>query len=991
MPKHTSVGQAVRLALMLGALPVGMTATTAFAQEQDAAAGDVAEIIVTGTRIRAPGIESSSPILSVTADQIQQFQTPEVGQILNQLPSTLIGDNGAANNGSAGVTTLDLRGLGEQRNLILIDGKRVTPYNFNGIVDLSVIPTALIERIDIVTGGASAVYGSDAMSGAVNFIMKKDFEGIALDTNFSQTTESDGKTKSAAFTLGSNVADGRGNVVMSVNWAERAGVQLGQRPLGLLGIDTASGAGLQEFLDGNPPIPAPAGCDGPGAVVAGGSTTTLPTRVAIAGGPGLGQFRNDGTLGANCSVFNFNPFNYYQTPQTRFGGFAMGSFEVNEHAEAYGRLSYSSTVVRQQVAASGIFGNVFTTPLANPFIGASALQTILTAANGGVAMGTVVDGGNWNDVNSNGIVDVADTLEISYRRRTVELGERSTTYDNKAWQFVTGIRGELGAGWDYDLSYQRGEATRSNVNAGYTNVANIANAIDAVSTTACNNGDSTCVPINLFGGFGSITPEMAAYSGATAIEKQVYSQSIVSASVSGLLEQAKLPTANAGLALSFGAEYREEEGVTTPDECLKLAPTSCLGGAGGNTLPIAGGFDVKEFFAEAILPLVDDRPGIRSLDLELGYRFADYNPSGTNRTWKYGLNYKPTDTLMFRAMKQRAARAPNVGELASPRVTALDNATLDPCSIDNAAGIDATIRARCIATGMTNAQVGTVENLVSGQVNTFAGTDIVNLPKPESADTTTFGVVWTPVFDGAMRNVLLSLDYYDITIDDYIGTFGSQETLDACYFGGDQDLCSKIVRVSGTLTLPGSGIEELTTNLNYLTAEGLELQFAFGLDIGNAGRLSFRTDVNHYLTQEQQSAASLPVVDCAGFYGTRCTGPLPKTRWLQRVSWDKGPFGVSLFWRHLGKTEIQPEQYAAPNEVFEQFRNIGAYDYFDLSASYDVTDNIKVRASMNNVTDKDPPIVGNEAADTRSNSGNTFPGVYDVLGRVYAIGVNVKF
>ncbi len=678
MPNHTSVSQAVRLALVLSALPVGMTATTAFAQEQDAAVDEVAEIIVTGTRIRAPGVESSSPILTVTADQIQQLQTPEVGQILNQLPSTLIGDNSSANNGSAGATTLDLRGLGEQRSLILIDGKRVTPYNINGIVDLSVIPTALIERIDVVTGGASAVYGSDAMSGAVNFIMKKDFEGVAIDSNFQQTTESDGKIKSASFTLGSNVADGRGNVVMSVNWAERDGVQLGARPLGQLGIVTADGGGYQNFLNGALPTPGPAGCGGPGSVVAGGSTTTVPTRVAISGGPGLGQFREDGSLGANCSVFNFNPFNYYQTPQTRFGGMAIGSFEVNDHAEAYGRLSYSSTVVRQQVAPSGVFGNVFTTPLQNPFITASALNTILTAANTGVLAGTVVDGGNWDDRNTNGVVDAQDTLQIQYRRRTLELGERSTTYDNKSWQFLTGVRGELGAGWDYDLSYQRGESTRSNVNAGYTNVANIENAVNAVSTTECANGDEACVPINLFGGFGAITPEMAAYSGATAIEKQVYSQSIVSASISGILEQVKLPTANTGLALSFGAEYREEEGETTPDECLKLAPASCLGGAGGNTLPIKGGFDVKELFAEAILPLVADRTGVQSLDLELGFRFADYNPSGSNNTWKAGLNWQPIDSLRIRAMRQRAVRAPNVGELAAPTVTGLDNADFDP-------------------------------------------------------------------------------------------------------------------------------------------------------------------------------------------------------------------------------------------------------------------------------------------------------------------------
>ncbi|HPF25272.1 MAG TPA: TonB-dependent receptor [Steroidobacteraceae bacterium] len=994
MPKHTSVRQAVRLALVLGALPVGLSATTAFAQEQDAAAGDVAEIIVTGTRIRAPGIESSSPILTVTADQIQQFQTPEVGQILNTLPSTLIADNGNANNGTAGAITVDLRGLGSQRNLILIDGKRITPYNFNGIVDLSVVPTALIERVDIVTGGASAVYGSDAMSGAINFIMKKDFEGIAIDSNFSQTTESDGKIKSAAFTLGTNVADGRGNVVMSVNWSERDGVQLGARPLGQLGIVTEDGGGYQEFLNGELPPPPGAGCEGTGSVGAGGSTTTVPTRVAIAGGPGLGQFRNDGTLGANCSVFNFNPFNYYQTPQERFGGIAIGSFEVNEHAEAYGRLSYSSTTVRQQVAPSGIFGSTFFTPLANPFISAQARTAIITAANAGVMAGTVTTTGalpNWNDVNNDGVVDAGDDLLISYRRRTVELGERSTTYDNKAWQFLTGIRGELGAGWDWDVSYQRGEATRSNVSAGYTNVANIQNAVNAVSTTTCRTGGSACVPINLFGGLGSITPEMAAYSGATAIEKQVYTQSIVSASVSGLLDQVKLPTATSGLALSFGAEYREEEGVTTPDECLKLAPASCLGGAGGNTLPIAGGFDVKEFFTEAILPLVDDRPGIRSLDLELGYRFADYDPSGTNRTWKYGLNYKPIDTLMFRAMKQRAARAPNVGELAAPQVTNLDNANLDPCSIANAMGITSELQARCIATGMTAAQVGTVENLVSGQVNIFTGTDLVNLPKPESADTLTLGVVWTPVFDGAIRNMALSVDYYDIKIDDYIGTFGSQETLDGCYVGGVQSLCNAIQRVGGTLTLPGSGIQEFTTNLKYLQAEGIELDFSFGVDIGNAGRLTFRTLANHYLTQESQSSDLTEVIDCAGFYGTFCTAPLPKTSWLQRVSWDKGPVGVSLLWRHKGSSEIEPAQYAPPNDVFPEFRKIDAYNYFDLSASYDVTDNIKIRASMNNVTDEDPPVVGNEAADTRSNSGNTFPGAYDTLGRVYAVGVNVRF
>ena len=335
-------------------------------------------MIVTGTRITVPGVTSSSPIYTVDSASIDKLQQPEVEMIFRRLPIALPSDGQNANNGTAGAATVDLRGLGPQRNVILIDGKRLTPYNFNGLVDTSVIPTALLERVDILTGGASTSYGSDAISGAINFVTKRDFEGVAIGTDFSQTGESDGEIKSANLTLGTNVAEGRGNVVFGIDWSEREGVQLGDRPLGQLGIVTEDGSGYQNYLDGIAPTPPPAGCGGPNAVEAGGSTTTLPTRVAIAGGPGLGQFLDDGTLGPNCSVFNFNPYNYYQTPQERFGGTAIGRFEINEHAEAYGRLGYSSTRVRQQIAPSGVFATPFWTPLANPYISAPALTTILT-------------------------------------------------------------------------------------------------------------------------------------------------------------------------------------------------------------------------------------------------------------------------------------------------------------------------------------------------------------------------------------------------------------------------------------------------------------------------------------------------------------------------------------------------------------------------------------------------------------------------------------
>jgi outer membrane receptor protein involved in Fe transport len=1005
MAKHTTLRRAVRYALLASALPAGLHISAAVAQEEGAAPE---ELIVTGTRITVPGVVSSSPIYSVGAAEIQIQQQPEVEKILRVLPITKPNDGQNVNNGTAGVSTIDLRGLGAQRNLILIDGKRITPYNINGLVDASVIPTALIDRIDIVTGGASAVYGSDAMSGAINFVMKRDFEGVEIDSELSRTDENDGEIRTASLTIGSNVADGRGNVVLGINWTDREGVQLGARPLGTIGIVTEDGSGLDEFLAGEGPAAPPPGCGGTGSVATGGSTTTLPTRVNIAGGAALGQFRDDGTLGADCSVFNFNPFNYYQTPLERFGGTVIGNFEINEHAEPYARFSYSSTNVRQQIAPSGVFGSFYFTPLANPFITDQARGVMIDAAEEGRADGLtckegadlapgpdacdgdgddVADFANWRDVNGNDIVDEEDYLNIAYRRRTVELGERSTTFDNNAFQFLTGIRGDIVGDWSYDVALQYGESNRTNISAGYTNLTNVGNALDSVDGVTCANGDPSCVPLNLFGGEGAITPEMAAYSGAVATEKQEYQQTIASAFVNGPINAIQTPWAANPISVGVGLEYRKELGETVPDECLKLAPASCLGGAGGNTLPIAGGFDVIEMFGEAIFPIVEDRTGFRSLNLELGYRYSDYDPTGWNDTYKYGLNWRPVDALLVRVMEQKAVRAPNVGELAAPQTTGLDNAIEDPCSVANG-NINAELEALCISTGMTPAQVGQVEDIVAGQINAFFGTDLNQLPDPESADTTTIGFVVTPDFGEKINNPVFSLDYYDIKIEDYISQFAAQEVLDGCYVAGLTEQCDKIVRVGGTLTLPGSGIEEFTTNLEFLQAEGLEFGFSFGIDVGNMGTLSFGGTVNKYLTQESQSSITTPVLDCLGFYGTSCGGPLPEIRWVERTTWDYADFTVSLLWRHLGDVSIEEVQESF---TFDDFEHISSFDYFDLYGSYQLFEKLTLSLGVTNLFDEDPPIVGNEAADTGSNSGNTFPSHYDTLGRVISLGLNARF
>jgi outer membrane receptor protein involved in Fe transport len=727
-------------------------------------------------------------------------------------------------------------------------------------------------------------------------------------------------------------------------------------------------------------------------VASGGSTTTVPTRVAIAGGPSLGQFWNDGTLNPNCSVFNFNPYNYYQTPENRYGGIAMGFFEINPHAEVYGRFLFSHTDVTQQVAPSGIFGSPFWTNMDNPFIGTQARGFILSRANSGIATGLTRKDGvapNWRDLNNNNTVDAADELNIVYRRRTGELGPRSTSYSTDALQLLGGVRGEITDNWNYDASYQYGQSNRTNVSSGYTNVTNIAQQVRTKDGVTCLGVDSPpCVPINLFGGYGTITPQAAAYARATALEKQFYEQLIVSGNVTGSLYT--LPWHDTPIAVSLGADYRSESGYNTPDECLKLAPTSCLGGAGGNTLPVKGGYHVQEYYGELIVPLIADVPFLQSFDLELGYRWSDYSSTGSDSTWKYGFNWRPFDSVLVRVMEQRATRAPNVGELAAPNTTGLDNAAGDPCSDwAGAPALTPELIALCVSTGMLPQQVGQVEDIVAGQINGFFGTDFNDLPEPETGNTFTAGVVWTPDFTfGSSKNWILSVDYYNIEVEDYIGTFSSQEVLDGCYNNAIQSQCDKIVRVGGTLTLPGSGVELYTTNLDYIKVSGLEFAFSVGFGLGGFGDLTVTGNLNQYFTNESRSSSATPVIDCLGYYGTQCGAPNPETRWIQRTTWNYGIWEASYLWRHLGSTEVEPVQ---KDGTFEAFRSIDSYDYLDLYGAVTLWENTRLALGIQNVFDKSPAVVGNEMAGTDVNGGNTFPGFFDVLGTVYSVSVDVKF
>ncbi|MDH3991121.1 MAG: TonB-dependent receptor, partial [Gammaproteobacteria bacterium] len=699
--------------------------------------------------------------------------------------------------------------------------------------------------------------------------------------------------------------------------------------------------------------------------------------------------------------FNFNPFNYYQTPQERFQATTIASYNVSENVEAYARATFSNNESAFQIAPSGTFGSAFTIPVMNPFFSDAARTTIVNDLNtGAVAFVTAqndeiariqalpnptqddldalaatqaalaADPMGFNsvgiqDFNGDGAFDTADAFTSTARRRTIELGPRTGIFKTDYAQYVLGARGNLPGAmedWNFDVSYQYAKSDFTETRDGFTNLTNLALGINTVSATECRdlNGTVTsapCTPINVFGPVGSITDQQRddGFFIAIASDLRKATQTIWHGSIDGTIDQMSLPWADDGLSVAFGMEFGDVTASSSPDECLKLAPASCQGGAGGNRLPVNGSYDSDEYFVEAVLPLVQGKNGFENMSLELGYRGSDFNPQGTTDSWKAGLSWEVVDGFRFRFMQQQAVRVANIGELFRPVTTGLDNATLDPCSVGNptppAPGSD--LFNLCVSTGQLPSQVGTTQDIISGQINVFSGTNPLALPKPETATTSTFGFVWEPTFLDDYPTTI-SVDYYDIDIEDYINTPSGQEALDLCYVIQDPVACAGIVRIGGAFTETGTGVPAFFTNFTSFRAEGIDLAVNTSLDAGNIGEFGFALVAHKYLTNEFQTTAISPVVDCKGIYGTSCD-PVPEFRSTFRVNWFRNDYNASLLWRHIGDMEAQSNEAAS---LFSAFRSVDSHNYFDLSLGYTYDDWASFSLLLTNVADEDPPILG---------------------------------
>jgi iron complex outermembrane recepter protein len=989
----------------VAALGLALLAAPAFAQEAEEVATEVSEgtgtITVTGSRISNPNLKLSSPVSVVSEVELQLRQVNTAEQFLRELPAAVADIGSAVNNGNSGGSFVNLRGIGAQRNLVLLDGRRIVPFNTSGVVDLNTIPLAMIERTDVLTGGATTTYGADAISGVVNFVTKKNFEGVQMDVSKQITERGDGENFRVDLTMGGNFADGRGNAVLSLGYQNQGQVLQGDRRFSQVAVDSFGG-------------------------FAGGSSAAVPAFVVGPAGPGpaIGGLNADGTPNNTGQInlagtditpraldnpFNFNPFNLFQTPFERYNVFAQANYEVADNIEVYTQGLFSRTNVSTIVAPGGSFFNTYQFNLNNPFIPDALAQRFgdrlgLTPAQFAAARNT-----QFGPTLADGSIN-PDYVEFGaqVRRRTTEAGVRTSDYTTNLFNAVFGLRGDLSDSIKWDISGTYGESENTEVLSGFASLNRLQQSVLAIPNGAggvqCIDPSRGCAPVNLFGTEGNLgSPEAIAFAfGLNPTLKNFTSLATVNGLVSGDLPFA---IASTPIAFAVGADYRKYTARQVPDEPNSI-PGEVVGG-GGAQLAFDGSYAATDVFGELIIPLLENVPGFQSLTLELGGRYSDIDIVGNEFTWKAGGSWEPFDGLRFRGNYQRAARAPNIFELFRPETTGLDNLSVDPCAL--AAPVnDPGLAAVCIAQGAPAGVIGSILNPAAGQINV---TNSGNLDLGfEIANTWTIGFVAQP---RAIPGLTISMDYFNIRLNRAITSPAIGDIIDGCYNTGNVSManpaCQRIERSQTAGGLDGSpdevrGLLLGLSNLGQIKTDGIDLSINYstsltnyiGLNLGVMGTWTnsnkFRSDVTNPVSVDRE---------CVGFFSVNCGSLQPEFVFDNRASLLFGDDALlSLRWRYLTSLQQEPLDIETQGGAFVgespvlgnvDFQNIPAQSYFDLTAQFNVTKNMTFTLTATNLFDNRPPIVGFNIGSTAFNSGNTFPSTFDALGRRYAAAVSLRF
>jgi len=953
---------------LLGSAATALVATLptyqAVAQDDDVI--EVEEVVVTGSRIVRKDLTSASPVTVIGSEEISLSGDTRIEDIVQALPQAFNAQNSTVANGSSGTATVDLRNLGSVRTLVLIDGRRVMPGDPQSpSTDLNFIPSFLVKRVDVLTGGASSVYGADAVAGVVNFVMDKDFDGVRAgaqysvyqhnnDNAFVQGLNADkgfdyptgnmfgGGTWTYNFGIGGEFADGKGHASAYITYRDIAALTKSEYDYTNCTVNTGS--------------------SGPRC---GGSTTTPWGRFIV---PGVGDYILDPESGAwrerTGEVFNYGPFNHIQRPDTTWTAGGFFNYQLSDSVEAYAEIMMMDDYTQAQIAPSGNFGRTSTINCDNPMLSPEQFDTICTQGGFGVD----------------------DTASVVILRRNIEGGPRTSQLRHTNYRLVAGLRGQINDTWDYDVYGLYATSIFNNSYINDMNTDRIKDALDVIEDDngnwVCRSGNAGCVPWNIFSA-GGVTQEAVDYTSTVAVAKGWTKTQVVSGSITGNLGDygVAIPGAEDGVSVAMGVEYRKESLSYEPDEVFAKGLRA---GSGGASPPISGGFNVKEIFAEALVPIVQDAEFAEELSLELAARYSEYNLSGGEITYKAALTWQPISDIRIRGGFNRAVRAPNVVELFDPQGFGLGGDD-DICG---GATPSATLE-QCINTGVTPEQYGNILLNAAEQYNTFGGGN-PNLA-PEVADTYTLGAVITPE---AIPGFSATIDWYDIKITDVIDDLAADDIIQTCANTGDAVLCDKIHRDSlGTLWLTEEGYtESFNDNIGSLRASGIDVSLNYRIEAGDFGTI--RTNLIGSYTLKSEFSNPLTDYDCVGYFGGQCGTPMPEWKHKLRVTWDTTfDTSFSLSWRYSGAVEIDdaspdpdigsPSALAnrwIPNDI----ARVGAQSYFDFAFTYDVSENVKVTGGISNLMDKEPPLMPSISS---TGYGNT----YDARGRRLFIGVNLDF
>ena len=961
----------------------------------------IEKISVTGSRIKHESAQMATPTTIINSDTIAQFGVKNIGDLMNKLPALMDGVGGGNTNfqnggdtNNAGLELANLRGLGVNRTLVLIDGRRhVAGGAQTAAVDMSMIPVALIERMEIITGGASAIYGADAVTGVVNFIMKKDFEGFELDASYGQTAQSDGEKSDLSFSWGSNFDGGNGNFTVSGAYSNQDEIMIKDRDYAnkTHAFATFEGQGIfrdderYQALSEEGLFYVPNDnylFDGNHAAPWGGNFPQLPiTQVSGAfypifaddpiqpfGPNGYDTFTvdrdsgetRDFIAGINCTTvpcdggdgFRTSESSSLLTPSERVLFNARARYDLNESHRIFAEAKYgkveSGASGQASVFHDDNFGPLIPIRADNPFAPEIVVNALNAAGHNEAALAVV------------------------------GMGVRSTT-SRETTQFTFGGEGDLGD-YSYDFYLQYGQTEGSIENQDLL-LSRYYQALDAISdgsgNAVCRDQSNGCIAFNPINNLAS--QEALGFVGVDLLTKEKMQQFVANFAITGELFEM-----DAG-AVDFvvGMEYRDESVNSTPDaltQTTQTLPDGTVVGTGqvGSTSGVNvesysylgitdGSFTVAEVFGETLIPLVQGVTGVESLELELAARYSEHSVTGGDLTWKSGLNWTLMDEIRVRSTYSHAVRAPNINELYAPEEVGAAN-MVDPCHEDNLPnGPNPENRAaNCAALGMapdfqSSADFGTRGVKTSGNENLSA----------ETADTLTVGIVVQP-----MEGLSLAVDYWDMSIDDAITTYSATDVLSNCVDGSslNQKYCELITRDANNQII---NVATKSINVANFSASGVDIDANYFLGLSEYGELNFNVKATYLDKRQFQTNIEFPdeIDEQAGEVGT------PNLRGLFTTVYHLNNLTLSWTMNYVGESDFDND--AVEGQYPEWFDNkVDSYTYHNLNVNFVASENIALYAGIDNIADKTPPALPN------LNAGSL---LYDAVGRKYYAGVKISF